>query len=103
VTGVLHAYNNPRFTLQGKEIALDTNNAGLDEETKRALRNAHVCSYLFGISPEGNLINETLVLTMGLTATRSELQCLLPAVHITELARTRITLNLNLGYFINFR
>ena len=92
MTGVLHAYNNPRFTLQGKEVALD-------EETKRALRNAHVCSYLFEKSPEGNLINETLVLTMGLTATRSELQCLLPSVHITELVRTRITLNLNLGYF----
>ena len=30
MTGVLHAYNNPRFTLQGKEISLDTNNVALD-------------------------------------------------------------------------
>jgi hypothetical protein len=99
MTGVSHAYNNPRFTLQGKEIVVDTNNVALDERTKQALRNANVCAFLFDKSPEVNLTNEPLVLTMGLTARRSELQCLLPAVHVTELVRTRMTLNLNLGYF----
>ncbi|XP_039683555.1 uncharacterized protein [Medicago truncatula] len=82
-------------TPKGKEIALDTKNVALDERTKRALRNAHVCSFLFQKSTEVNLINETLVLTMGLAATRSELQCLLPDVHITELvialAAARVT------------
>lgn len=99
----MHAYNIPRFELQGKEIALDTKNVALDERTKRALRNAHVCSFLFQKANEVNLINETLVLTMGLAATRSELQCLLPDVHITELVRTQITLNFSLSYFGNIR
>lgn len=89
------ARKNGGVTPKGKEVALDTKNVALDERTKRALRNAHVCSFLFDKSSEVNLINETLVLTMGLTATRSELQCLLPAVHITELvialAATRVT------------
>ncbi|RHN55819.1 putative Ulp1 protease family catalytic domain-containing protein [Medicago truncatula] len=82
-------------TPKGKEIALDTKNVALDERTKRALRNAHVCAFLFQKSSEVNLINETLVLTMSLTTTRSELQCLLPDVHITKLvialAAARVT------------
>lgn len=59
------------------------------------LRNARVCSYLFQQSADANLRNETLVLSMGLTATWAELQCLIPLAPITEvviaLVAARIT------------
>jgi len=43
MTGVLHAYNNPRFTLQGKEISLDTNNVALDNLNYSSPAIPHTC------------------------------------------------------------
>jgi len=89
MTLILHAYNNQRLTsMQGKETNLG--------EMSFNHKNARVCSYLFQQSANNNLMNETLVLSMGLTATRAELQCLLPLAPINEVVRTRNNLNLKL-------
>jgi len=86
---ILHAYNNQGLTsMQGKETHLG--------EMSFNHRNARVCSYLFHQSADNNLMNETLVLSMGLTTTRAELQCLLPLAPINEVVKTQNNLNLKL-------
>jgi len=68
------------ITFQGKEIAEPTS----IEKKRVIVRDAQVCTYLFNHSSDGNLRNEILVWTMGLTASRAQLKCLMPGEPINE-------------------
>jgi len=94
LTLVLHVHNYRILTiLYGKETQFEdvqsrSKSVAYEEDPSVTLRNAKVCSYIFQTSPDVNLMNEILVLTLGLTATRFELQSLVPQQRISELVRT---------------